>query len=201
VARDRASRPEAKPLRLFVAVDMPQDVRERLAGVAKGLRERLPGGRWPPPHNWHLTMKFLGPTWPRLLEWVQEACADVAAAHSRFTSSVSGLGAFPNERRARVLWGGLEDPDGSLAAIASHLDRALSNEFKTEKRAFTPHLTIARFTPPVALGDALQGLEVRSEPFPIDRLVLYQSHLQRPAPRYEMVGEFLFSGPLPPSVP
>jgi 2'-5' RNA ligase len=190
VARDRASRPEAKPLRLFVAVDVPEDVRDRLAAVASDLRERFPGGRWPPPGNWHLTLKFLGSTWPRLVDWVPQKCAEVAAAHHVFSSSLAGMGAFPNERRARVLWAGLDDPEGRLAGIAGALDAALAEEFKVEKRAFTPHLTIARFNPTVALGDALQGLDVRSEPFPIDRLVLYRSHLQRPAPRYESVGEF-----------
>src|SRR5436190_1874966 len=137
MARDRASRPEAKPLRLFVAFDVPHDVRTSLADAIAPLREQLPG-RWPPPENWHLTLKFLGSTWPRLVEWVKESCREVTP----------------------------------------------------EKRAFTPHLTVARFQPQVAVGEALAGLEVESRAFDVDRIVLYRSHLGRPAPRYEPLEEF-----------
>ena len=189
MARDRASRPEAKPLRLFVAFDVAEDVRSSLAEAAAPLRDKL-GGRWPPPENWHLTLKFLGATWPRLVGWVRESCRGVAAERERFEISVRGLGAFPNERRARVLWAGLSDPEGRSTAIAKALDDALSKEFAPEKRAFTPHLTIARFQPPVAVGEALAGVEVAGRPFTVDRIVLYRSHLGRPAPRYEPLEEF-----------
>jgi 2'-5' RNA ligase len=199
MARDRASRPEAKPQRLFVAADIPDAVRDALAGAIQPLRERL-RGRWVPPANWHVTLKFLGSTWPRLLDWVHEEVEAVASRHDGFESSLEGVGAFPNARRARVLWAGLEDPGGRLAAIATDLDEAMSQEFKVEKRAFTAHLTVARFDPPAAVGEELEGLDVKSGPFPVDRIVLYRSHLQRPAPRYEKVREFALgdvSGPVP----
>src|SRR5213076_113464 len=101
MARDRASRPEAKPLRLFIAFDVPEDVRATLVGAIAPLKERL-GGRWTPPENWHLTLKFLGSTWPLLVEWVTETSRDVASAHRPFVTALEGVGAFPNERRARV---------------------------------------------------------------------------------------------------
>ena len=193
MARDRASRPEARPLRLFVAVDVPQGVRSRLDAAIAPIRAGL-RGKWVPSQNWHVTMKFLGSTYPRLVDWVAETVAEVASANQPIHSSLTGLGAFPNERRARVLWAGLDDPGARLAAIAASLDDALSREFKVEKRAFTAHLTVARFDPPVRLGDRLGAADVTSDPFPVDRLVLYRSHLQRPAPRYEPVGEFPLGG-------
>jgi RNA 2',3'-cyclic 3'-phosphodiesterase len=192
MARDRASRPEAKPLRLFIAFDVPDDVRAVLADAIAPLKERL-GGRWTPPGNWHLTLKFLGSTWPRLLGRVTETCRDVASAQRPFETSLSGVGAFPSERRARVLWAGLSDPDGRAAGIATVLDDGLAREFKPEKRAFTPHLTVARFQPTVSVADALPGIEVTSRPFTVDRIVLYRSHLQRPAPRYEPLEAFPLS--------
>jgi len=189
VARDRASRPEAKPLRLFAAVDVPEDVCAHLAEAVAPVRETL-AARWTPPENWHVTLKFLGRTWPRLLDWVIERCEEVGAGAEPFETSIEGIGAFPSTRRARVLWAGLEDGQGRLGALASALDEAMSEEFEPEKRAFTPHLTVARFQSQIAVQEAIEGIEARSRAFPVDRLVLYRSHLQRPAPRYEQLREF-----------
>ena len=188
MARDRASRPEAKPLRLFVAVEVPQEVRDALAEAVAPLRERFPKARWVPEGNQHLTLKFLGSTYPRLVEWVTSTVGEVASAQGAFETRLVGLGAFPNARRARVLWAGLDDAGSSLAAIAGALDEALAREFKIEKRAFTPHLTVARFEPRVAVDPI--DVEFESEPFQIDRLVLFRSHLRRPAPVYEPLERF-----------
>jgi 2'-5' RNA ligase len=194
MARDRASRPEARPLRLFVAADVPESVRALLEDATGAIRERFPKARWVPTQNQHLTLKFLGSTWPRLLEWVTFSVDVVAGAAEPFETRVVGLGAFPNARRARVLWAGLEDPDARFAALAASLDDALSREFRSEKRPFTAHLTAARFEPPVALGELLEEIDVESEPFAIDRIVLYRSHLRRPAPVYEALRTFPFEG-------
>ncbi|MGQ0671178.1 MAG: RNA 2',3'-cyclic phosphodiesterase [Actinomycetota bacterium] len=192
MARDRASRPEARPLRLFIAVDVPEHVRAVVADAIEPWRERFPRGRWVPKQNWHVTMKFLGSTWPRLVEWVTQTVAEVARHAEPFESRLEGLGVFQSPQRARVLWAGLTDPDGWFRALAAGLDESLAEEFPPEKRPFTPHLTVARFEPPVEL-DPGEAAEVSSEPFPVDRLVLYRSHLQRPAPRYEPVAELPFS--------
>jgi 2'-5' RNA ligase len=189
MARDRASRPEAKPLRLFVAFDVPPAVRDAAEASVAPWRERFPRAKWVPKQNQHVTLKFLGTTWPRLVPWVHGTVATVAQAHAPVPTRVLGLGAFPKARRARVLWVGLDDTATDLARIAAGLDEALSREFAPEKRAFTPHLTVARFDPPVEL-EGLEDAELVSEPFEIDRIVLYRSHLRRPAPVYEELGAF-----------
>jgi 2'-5' RNA ligase len=191
MARDRASRPEAKPLRLFAAVEIPEEVRAALAEAVTPFRERFPKARWVPLRNQHVTVKFLGSTYPRLVEWVPETISGVAGRHEPFATRVEGLGAFPKARTAHVLWAGLED-DGRLERLAADLDQAFAREFAPEKRAFTPHLTLARFDPPVGL----EPLEVafESEPFEIDRVVLFRSHLRRPAPVYESIGVFPLAG-------
>lgn len=190
MARDRASRPEAKPLRLFVATDVPEDVRAVVETGVSPLRERFPRARWVPTQNQHVTLKFLGTTWPRLVEWVTTTVGEVAAEHSPFETRVAGLGAFPSPRRARVLWVGLEDPAGRLAAIARSLQDALAKEFEPEERDFSPHLTVARFDPPVRLEDGFGEVGLESRPFAVDLLVLYRSRLQRPAPVYEPIAAF-----------
>jgi 2'-5' RNA ligase len=189
MARDRASRPEARALRLFVAVEIPEDVRAEVEAAAGPWRERFPRARWVPRENQHATVKFLGSTWPRLVEWVGSSVRAVAEASPPFETRGTGLGAFPSVGSARILWAGLEDPGGSMAAVATALDDALKKEFPPERRAFTPHLTVARFDPPVALeglGDA--GLRTRA--FRVERLTLFRSHLRRPTPVYESLETF-----------
>jgi 2'-5' RNA ligase len=196
MARDRASRPEAKPLRLFVAVDVPEHVRDRVQEAVGPWRERLPRARWVPKQNQHVTMKFLGPTWPRLVGWVTETVEAVARHSEPFDTRMTGLGTFPSTRRARVLWAGLDDSGGRLASLAADLEGTLAKEFTPEKRAFTAHLTVARFDPPVPFdGGEIATADVASEPFAVDRLVVYRSHLRRPAPIYEPIGEFAFGSP------
>lgn len=192
MARDRASRPEAKPLRLFVAFEVPEAVRSDLARAVEPLRQRFPKARWAPVENQHVTVKFLGSTYPRLVEWVTSTVREIAASHEPFDTRVGGLGAFPNARRARVLWAGLDDPGSRSAAIAGSLDDALARHFKAEKRPFTPHLTVARFDPPVGIDPGEVAFE--SGPFAVDRIVLFRSHLRRPAPVYEPVATFPLEG-------
>lgn len=189
MARDRASRPEARPLRLFVAADVPTAIRELVDRDVAPIRERHPRARWVPTRNQHVTLKFLGATWPRLVDRVHESIAAAAAGAQVVHTRVLGLGSFPSDRRARVLWAGLEDPEGRLARLAASLDQALAREFKPEKRPFTPHLTLARFEPPVTL-DGLSAMTSKSDPFEVDRIVLYRSHLRRPAPVYEPLATF-----------
>lgn len=193
MARDRASRPEAKPLRLFVAFDVPDEALGAVERAEAPLRERFPRARWVPRENRHVTVKFLGATWPRLVEWVHGSLREVAAEAAPVPTRLTGLGVFPNPRRARVLWVGLEDRDARFARLAASLDEALSREFAPEKRAFTPHLTIARFDPPVRLEDS-DLVAVGSEPFEVARIVLYRSHLRRPAPIYEPLEGFPLGG-------
>jgi 2'-5' RNA ligase len=189
MARDRASRPEARPLRLFVAFDVPEDVRDAVESAVAPWRERYPRAKWVPKQNQHVTLKFLGSTWPRLVDWVHEAVAAAASTNEPVRTRVIGLGAFPNERRARVLWTGFDDDERRLARIAAALDEGLSREFAPEKRGFTAHLTVARFEPTVQL-EGLDDVDLALEPFDVDRIVLYRSHLRRPAPIYEPLATF-----------
>lgn len=193
MARDRRARPEAESLRLFVAVDMPEEVKGALEEAIHPWRERLGAGRWVVRDNWHVTLKFLGQTWPRLRPMVETACREVAAGVAPFQVELSGLGVFPGPGRARVLWAGLDDGDERLTALAAGLDAGLAQEFPPEKRAFTPHLTVARFNPPIQMrehAEALGATAIDAPEFVVDRLVLYRSHLSLRGARYEALEEF-----------
>ena len=191
MARDRSRRPEAEALRLFVAIEVPDDAKVAAAEAVAPLRERFPKARWAPPENQHVTLKFLGQTWPRLEGWVRERVGEVAASAAPFEVVVDRLGAFRSPRSARVLWVGLlDDPPGSLADLAGRLDAALDAEFRPETRAFSAHLTLARSDPPLALEPSDLEATVDQVAWRVDHLALFRSHLQRPAPRYERLCTF-----------
>jgi 2'-5' RNA ligase len=173
-----------------VAADVPERIRKRLAADIDPVRGSLPGARWIAPENWHLTLKFLGSVYPRLRDWVGGQVAEASRLGEPFETRLTELGAFPSARRARVLWVGLEDPGGRLGRLAGDLDRMLEREFQPEKRAFTPHLTVARFREQASLNEDLLSVDVASEPFRVEALTLYRSYLQRPAARYEALARF-----------
>ena len=196
MARDRASRPDARSLRLFVAFEVPDRAQRAIDEAVAPLRERFPGARWVPTENRHVTLKFLGQTWPRLRGWIEEQARSVAEATAPTETSLTTIGAFPGGRRARVLWAGLDDGEGTLAALAASLDGAFAREFRSETRAFTPHCTVARSDPPLPLAEGDLDVVVEPVVFPVDRIVLFRSHLRRPAPRYEAAATFPLLGPL-----
>ncbi|MGZ8630062.1 MAG: RNA 2',3'-cyclic phosphodiesterase [Actinomycetota bacterium] len=192
MARDRASRPEATPHRLFVAVWIPEAAADTVEAAIEPWRSAFPNARWAPRENWHVTLRFLGSTYPRLVPWVRERLQGVAAVTSPFETRVRGLGAFPSTRRARVIWTGLDDAEGGLGALAGAVKHAFAREFPPEARAFSAHLTVARSDPPLELPAGFAETPLESEPFSVDAVVLMRSHLRRPAPVYEPVATFPF---------
>ena len=149
--------------------------------------------RWTSQQGWHVTLKFLGSTWPRLVDWVRQAVESASAGEEVFKTALTETGAFPSAKRARVLWAGLSDPEKRFQTLVAKLDDLLREHFVPEKRAFTPHLTLARFNPPANLLDGapeLVGASVSSRPFAVERLVLYRSHLSPRGATYEPLDEF-----------
>jgi RNA 2',3'-cyclic 3'-phosphodiesterase len=179
-------------LRLFVAFDVPDDVRDLVDRAIVPLRERYPTARWVPVENQHVTVKFLGPTQAQRLALVVERLELVAARHRPFVTRAAGLGTFPSARRARVLWVGLDDPEDRSAEVAADLETVLAPEFPSDARRFTPHLTLARFDPPIRLHEDVARLGVESPSFDVRGLSLYRSHLGRPASRYERLVRLRF---------
>jgi RNA 2',3'-cyclic 3'-phosphodiesterase len=139
-------------VRLFVALETLSAVRENLAALIDELREAdAPSSktkaRWVRAENLHVTLKFIGHVDGEKLDAIRGALAEVrsdASVELRFR----GLGFFPNDRRARVLWAGVEGSP-NLATLADEIDARLAKlGIARETRDFAPHLTLARFDPP-----------------------------------------------------
>jgi 2'-5' RNA ligase len=193
MARDRAARPEAKPLRLFVAIEIPDGVKDAVEEAFAPWQEAFPEARWVPRENLHVTLKFLGRTWPRLVDWVPAQVEAAAAEVPAFVAQLRGVGSFPSAKRGRALWAGFEDAD-PIAELAAAIEVALADEFATEKRPFHPHLTVARSDPPLRLPAGYASTELGSGEWDVDHVVLFRSHLGRPAPRYEPLARFALLG-------
>lgn len=172
-------------VRLFIGLDVPADVRLDIEHQIEPWRGRIDGARWIPPANWHVTLKFLGSTDPAFLPWIEQKVEATVSGRAPITTRIDGSGCFPSARRARVAWVGIDDPGSQISELAADLDRDLAARFRPSKRPFTPHLTVARIDPPTRVPDGFSSSKRLSEPFEIDRVVLYESRLGRPDATYE----------------
>lgn len=130
-------------MRLFVALEIPAVVREKLAALLGDLRAIDEGPRWVRPENLHVTLKFIGEVSQEKLREIQPALAAVRA-NSEVKLELRGLGFFPAEKRPRVFWVGMQ-ASANLATLARDIDAALGETgIPRETREFSPHLTLAR---------------------------------------------------------
>lgn len=176
-------------LRLFVAVRIPEDRLEHLDALVEPLRAKLTNARWTDPANQHLTLKFLGATPLDRLDAVTRTMTMVAMGYQPARVAFSELGAFPSRGRIRVLWMGVADDEGLLAKVAEDLDRSFEPiGIPSEGRAYTPHLTLARFKLPVPLKSGFPSIDAGDiPPFDVDGLTLFRSHLSPKGARYEVI--------------
>ena len=160
--------------RLFIAVDAPDDVRDRLAA----LKRPLEGARWVPREQLHLTLRFIGDADDNRLQEIKDALKDVQIAP--FSVALSGVGQFPKSGRAHVIWAGLS-PTQEVTALAAAIEDALERAgLEREQRKFSPHLTLARLkeAPQPEVKRFLEEQRgLSSDLFTIDHFHLYASAL------------------------
>lgn len=134
-------------LRTFIAIELDATLRDALRRLQDRLREQVSPAsvRWVRPEGIHLTLKFLGDTPSDRVPEIQAALTEAAAGFGVFAVGVAGLGCFPNTRQPRVVWVGLDEPTGVLARLRDAVEaRVAPLGFPTEKRPFSPHLTLGR---------------------------------------------------------
>lgn len=137
----------SESIRLFIAIELTQELKAVLTEIGKELEARIPPRtvRWVKPAAMHLTLVFLGETPVSRLDAVKEAVATAVTRLPQTSFGVVGLGCFPNSRRPRVVWVGVDEAARNLPRIKKALDRELEPlGFKPEGRPFSPHLTLGR---------------------------------------------------------
>ena len=192
-----------RPDRLFVAVPLPLEplaaCRALIDGVRGGPLGDVP--RWVHVDNLHLTVRFLGETPPDLTPDVALAVRDAFEGSRSFDVVLAGAGSFPEARKPRALWLGIEQGAAELGALADALDPALEPlGWPRDDRPYRPHLTVARLDRSSISSSEVIADELRAAAavwrtsFRADRVVLYRSHLGNGPPRYEPLVEVRLAG-------
>ena len=179
-------------MRLFIAVDLPTELRKELGNVQKALEPLTESARWVSPESIHITLKFLGEVPEKRVDDIHSALAGLS--WKPFTVTVRGVGFFPGNRSPRVFWAGMEAP--TMQDLAEELDSRMERlGFDKEKRAFRPHITLAR-----ARDTRIDSLLVTGSAkyeehdfgsFTADRVFLIHSTLNPSGAVYKKLKEYL----------
>lgn len=130
-------------MRLFVALDFPEDVRQNLLELIAQLKSKSAKVRWVRPEGMHITLKFIGYVDEKKAESIAVTLREIHSPQP-VEMSFRGVGFFPNERRPRVIWCGVEC-SANLAELAGKIEHALEPlGVEAESRSYVPHLTLAR---------------------------------------------------------
>jgi 2'-5' RNA ligase len=184
----------SEKIRSFIAVDTAEQVKSELARLLNELKGRTAlKVKWVKPEQMHLTLVFLGEVSPEFIEKAKAQLAIVAKGFKPFQCQLENLGAFPSVQKARVIWAGLKRGEGELKELQAAVASAMAKiGYVPEKRAFTPHLTLARIRVP---DDArfIQGCSFTSSVWLIDRVIIFKSELKPAGPLYTKITEVLLS--------
>ena len=184
-------------MRLFLAINLPASVIAAIDHDVSALRAGAPALRWIPPEKWHLTVRFIGDTFVERVPVIRDAIDAAVAGHGDVPLAIRGVGAFPNFRRARVVWIGVAS-DPRLEMLHHDIESAcVALGMEHEGRPFRPHITLARV--PAGTGEptlrtlAREARTVRySEAIDVSTVDLMSSELSPEGPRYRL----LHSSPL-----
>ena len=192
-------------MRVFVALDIPEEVRAALGKLTARLRTSCRAARWVRIEGVHLTLKFIGEVQPEIIEPIKASLSRIRSPDT-IELKYRNVGFFPDERRPSVFWTGI-DAGPELGALAAAVETSLEPlGIAKEQRAFSPHLTLARFEtrrgPGARSGFALGALtKAISEAGPLEfgagianEFHLYQSILKSGGAEYTRLATFRFTG-------
>lgn len=185
-------------IRSFVAIELPDEVRQGLSRLVARLKLRQPDGvKWVDPAAIHLTLKFLGNIPPGRISEITEAMTESVQGISPFSLEIKDLGVFPNLNRVRVVWVGIGGEVEKLTRLQQGLEDNLEIlGFPPEEHTFSPHLTLGRVREQAStqerqeLGEIVTGMKVETvEPFAVNGISLIKSHLTRAGSIYSRIAD------------
>jgi RNA 2',3'-cyclic 3'-phosphodiesterase len=175
-------------MRLFVALELPWELRQRVALLAGA---GIPGARWVPPENYHVTLRFIGEAPRHLAEEIDHALAALRAPS--FALTLSGIGTFAKGGRSQSLWMGVERSE-PLERLQGKIETALQRcGLEPERRRFQPHVSLARLdgNAESKLAGFVQAHNLfRAEPVAVEHFTLFSSLLGKDQPVYRAEVEY-----------
>ena len=192
-------------VRVFVAVGISTEAREQLIGAVERIRQEVPQGiQWANPEGMHLTLKFLGNIPSASVGPLLDCLGPVVGGHRHFPLRLAGLGVFPNRRKPRVLWAGVDGDLDELSSLQQASEEAINAlGYPPEQRPFRPHITLGR--PRRSVSDAQLsriGAAVSSAAPPspagwqVESVDVMQSELHPTGARYTILGSVPLKPPL-----
>jgi 2'-5' RNA ligase len=182
-------------IRSFLAIQLPEPLKEVIVGYLKDLRQVHSPVKWVSAHQTHLTLKFFGSITNETVERISRTLVKVGSDYLQFNLALKGIGAFPNLFRPRVIWTGLGGDLKMLQGFYQVVEQALIPlGIPKEERPFHPHLTLGR-NKINQVNEPLYKLlsnwsEKETPPFRVEEVVLFQSDLKPSGPVYTKLGIF-----------
>ena len=185
-------------MRLFIALPLPDEVEKFLENIIKEFKQKPGKVKWVDSNNIHLTLKFLGEADQNKVEDISESIKSVASKHKSIKCTIDKIGGFPNLKRPKVIWAGLDGNIEKLESVASDIDTEMSQlGFEKENRKFKSHLTLGRVKDNKDLSELTKYLtDYKLQPKTIlfDKIVLFKSTLTPKGPIYERLCEAELGG-------
>lgn len=182
-------------IRTFVAIEIPNDVRDRTVRLIDKLSDTTDSVRWVDPENLHVTVKFLGDVDDTEIYQVCRSVADATSQHASFVANCESLGAFPKLEKPRTVWLGVHDEQDQLISLFQSVDESLKKSmgFPLEVKQIRPHLTLGRLRygrkDTAELTEQIKSLaEYQAGAVPVDELIIFASELTRQGPVYNVLG-------------
>lgn len=191
---------EEKSIRSFLAVDPPREIIDAIGMIQDRLRKNIQGDiRWVRPQGIHLTLKFFGAISESDVANISRVVENTTSTIAPFTLGIKRVGAFPDVKRPRVLWLGMDGDVDTLILLQREVDAKLQKYgFEKEDRPFRPHLTLARIKDPRGLIGLAKIFEKRENyeagSFSAAGLNLFKSDLTPKGAVYTKLAYFPFGG-------
>jgi 2'-5' RNA ligase len=186
-------------IRSFIAVEIPPTAAAAIRAAQRRLEPADRSWKWVNPELYHITLKFLGGVDRERLQDLWQAVSESLTGTSAVAVTFRGVGAFPDIRRARVVWAGIGDGAAELTELASKVeDACAARGFEREKRPFRAHLTLGRARRPGSSPELAEGMnELAAADLgeaELDRVVLMKSELTRSGAIYTVLDEAILTG-------